>query len=224
MRKNGEKGYNALLFVFVFMNLESFPSLKKTAAAGILIAAAACSGAKSKGAAVPARSCPLPSASASASAEPPVCKPEQPDQDYLLTPINASQFREAIIDCAATFEGSRLTGELLQQMPDKTCRTWQLLYDNKKKAIDVCMPVVRAEGFSYAKSDPDIMMVIVNLKHQLRKMTDELAEAKSEFSHCFPHNEKTEDPPKSKPNPQLIPQPKTIPMGPSPIRILEAKQ
>ncbi|MCC7197707.1 hypothetical protein IT413_05975 [Candidatus Peregrinibacteria bacterium] len=143
-------------------------------------------------------SCPVPARSAESEEKKPETYghvpgpfdvPEMVDKDYLLIPTNPNEFEETLLSCFAAFKAAEVEGSILSQAPTKTCRTIQHVYDLQKRVVDTCKPVVYAEGFMYAKIDPEIRKRIYIVKTELKRWVAQIGEFQKKFPECFGHGE-----------------------------------
>lgn len=146
-------------------------------------------------------SCPVPARSAAPEEKKPETYghlpgpfdvPEMVDKDYLLIPTNPNEFEETLVSCFAAFKAAEVEGAILSQAPAKTCRTIQHVYDLQKRVVDTCKPVVYAEGFSYAKIDPEIRKRIYVVKTELKRWVAQIGDFQKKFPECFGHGEEKE--------------------------------
>jgi hypothetical protein len=115
--------------------------------------------------------------------------PDMVDKEYLLAPTNSAEFEETMASCVAAYKAADVEGGILSKSPVKTCRTVQHVYDLQKRVVDSCKPIAYAEGFMYAKIDPEIREQIFLIKAELKKWVAQIGTIQKAFPECFGHGE-----------------------------------
>jgi len=82
--------------------------------------------------------------------------------------------------------GAEAVTETLEKVEEKTCRTWQRIYDTVRQSIQACLPVVLAKDADFIKYTRQAVHSTQLISMQIRILGLQSQEFTLNHPKCFP--------------------------------------
>lgn len=158
----------------------------KYGTAGAMMTIAACGGAVEKKAANPSTVILIPAVAEEKPKAQPAKVEHNHDRESDKVPATIEEFHEALVNCAIVLSGAEAMNEMLGRIEEKTCRTWQSIYDTARQSIQACLPVVLARDADFIKWDRKAKHDAQLISMQVRILSLQSEEFQLSHPKCFP--------------------------------------